>query len=112
MREAELAPMGVSLATGRPCFVITIPSGLTRSSSDRHWALKRPAGIVCMLPRYDRSQYVSIFDAASREVAHHMNLGEGRCVPDWAGAARSMEAAVLIKRDRRCVGSSDPQGEL
>jgi len=45
--------IGTSLATGFPCLVMTMPSGSTLSSSARHWALKRAAGMVYKICPYD-----------------------------------------------------------
>ena len=45
---AESVWIGMSLATGFPCFVIIMPSGLTRSSRAKHYSLNLAAGIVFM----------------------------------------------------------------
>jgi len=55
MRAAGSVTMGTSFATGLPCFVMTMPSGPTRSSRDRHWALNWAAGTVFTAEVYDRS---------------------------------------------------------
>ncbi|OGK87155.1 MAG: hypothetical protein A2050_08445 [Candidatus Rokubacteria bacterium GWA2_73_35] len=49
MSSPHSMPAGTSRATGRPCFVMTTPSGPTRSSSARHFALNSVAGICFML---------------------------------------------------------------
>src|SRR5262249_17935637 len=46
MRLAQSPPRGINLATGRPCFVMTMPSGPTRSSNARHCSLNLAAGMV------------------------------------------------------------------
>lgn len=48
MSAADSPPTGTSLATGLPCLVMMIPSGVTRSSRARHWALNFEAGTVFM----------------------------------------------------------------
>jgi hypothetical protein len=41
--------------------VITMPSGVTRSSRARHWALNFAAGMVFTTPSYDWSPIVSTY---------------------------------------------------
>ena len=50
---------GTSLATGLPCLVMTMPSGVTRSSSARHWALNFAAAMVFTAALYLWSEFVS-----------------------------------------------------
>src|SRR5262249_12182540 len=50
IRLAESPPSGINLATGRPCLVITIPSGPTPSSNARPCALNLAAGMVFAMP--------------------------------------------------------------
>ena len=48
MSAAESLWIGMSFATGFPCFVMTRPSGPTVSSKERHCALNCAAPIVFM----------------------------------------------------------------
>ncbi|OGK79472.1 MAG: hypothetical protein A2X52_10670 [Candidatus Rokubacteria bacterium GWC2_70_16] len=66
MRAAGAVSTGTSFATGLPCFVMTIPSGVTRSRSARHCALNFAAGTVFMGELYDWSLFVSTYRARRR----------------------------------------------
>jgi len=54
--------MGSTRATGRPCLVITIPSGSRRSMMERHCSLNLAAGTVFMDTIYVQTELVSIDD--------------------------------------------------
>ena len=74
MRLAESAANGISLATGLPRFVITMPSGSTASSSARHRSLNFAAAIVFMVILYGWSSKVSIWPARETPPARHTRV--------------------------------------
>src|SRR5919106_1494425 len=51
--------MGISLATGFPCFVMTMPSGSTRSSNAKHCSLNLAAGRVFIQEAYYKAEVPS-----------------------------------------------------
>src|SRR3989442_1543160 len=102
IRLADSAPTGMSLATGLPCFVMTIPSGPTRSRSARHWALNMVAGIVFTPASYDRSEFLS-----SRHISASVDRLNGRRVVNSSGR-RSL--LVTDSRARRLVGGVERCG--
>src|SRR3990172_6597682 len=100
--------MGMSFATGFPCFVMTIPSGSTLSKRARHRSLNREAAMLFIMQIVDQtiigvqSEKIAILSDCPGSLDPAGRVGPvGAAVAPVMAAGHLREAATLLGRPLR-----------